>query len=72
MTEAERKAMEEVLNIDTANKYGVGLFGNAIMITLPPTIIPNKKDALNLAAWLVVLADENNEFSKVLEAVRST
>lgn len=61
--------------IDTFNKFvvGVGIGGIAIVNLKALQTWISKDDALVLAAWLVVLADEDGtRFAKVLEAVRST
>jgi hypothetical protein len=65
----ERRAKE----IDTTNRFLVGTDG--IGITFPLIAVPrrlSKADALNLAAWLVALADDGNEFPALLEAVNNT
>jgi hypothetical protein len=59
--------------IEVANKFGVGGFDHKIVVTLRlHPLLPD--EALNLAAWLVALAepDATNTFAEVLEAVRST
>jgi hypothetical protein len=59
--------------IDTTNKFMVGMTARDefVMIMLPVRRIP-KVDALNLAAYIVALADPlGEEFSKVLEAVKN-
>jgi hypothetical protein len=63
--------------IETVNKFGVGVgqhpktgeFGVSIML-LPKGII-RKTDALLLAAWLVALADDHDEFPAILKAVQN-
>lgn len=60
--------------VDTFNKFFVGLGGvDEIVFALRP--VPqriSKADALILAAWLVALADDQQEFGKILEAVQNT
>lgn len=58
--------------IDTANKFIVGGRGDQVLITMPPRGPISKSDALVLAAWLVVLADTDGKFQKVLAAVQNT
>lgn len=53
------------------NKFLVGVAGDAIVV-LRPSSQMTKAEALLHAAWLVALADDNNEFSKILEAVQNT
>ena len=63
--------------MDTANKYFVAGRASTDEVTiigaaqlLGATI--SKADALLLAAWLVAVADRNDEFPKILEAVQNT
>lgn len=58
--------------IDTANRFLVGIQGGDIVVMLPPKGPISKKHALNLAAHLVAMADDNDEFPKILEAVCNT
>lgn len=58
--------------MDTTNKHLVGVQGDNIIILRPPRGPISKADALMIAAWIVTLADDDDtEFSKALEAVRS-
>lgn len=61
--------MEE---IETLNKFLVGARGDKVVIMLPPRGELSRKDALGLAAWLVAIAEQDNEFQSVLNAVRNT
>jgi hypothetical protein len=54
---------------DTTNDSFVGVQGDRIVI-LRPRARMTKPEALRLAAWLVVLADEDQQFSVLLDAVR--
>jgi hypothetical protein len=54
--------------IDTTNRFGVGVNG-ALIVVIRGGLTLSRDDALNLAAWLVALADEG-EFGPLLEAVR--
>lgn len=60
--------------IDTTNKFMVSMYMSGdLLIQLPPPRIIPPADALNLAAWLVALAEkEDGEFAKILDAVRAT
>jgi DeoR/GlpR family transcriptional regulator of sugar metabolism len=66
--------------MDTLNKFGVGVSGlglESIVVLLNPARVMSKQDALNLAAWLVVLADEADEvgeskFDKLRAAISNT
>lgn len=58
--------------IDTSNKYMVGMQGNGIAIMFPPRGPIHRDEALTLAAWLVALADHGGQFGKILEAVQNT
>lgn len=57
--------------LDIGNYQAVGGQGEAIVVLLPKSMM-TKAEALVHAAWLVALADDNDEFPAVLEAVRST
>lgn len=59
--------------MDTFNKFAVGVQGDKITVfnIVGPARI-SKDEALNLAAWLVSLADPvGDQFPKWLEAVQS-
>lgn len=59
--------------IDTTNKFMVGMNGGGLAILIPPHRTISNADAILLAAWLVALADPGGErFSVVLEAIQST
>jgi hypothetical protein len=61
--------------VDTLNKYMVGGShgGKFVSIQFIPHGVVSPDDALNLAAWLVVVAEPHatEKFDKVLKAVRS-
>jgi len=57
--------------IDTANKFVVGNRADAIVIGRPLAVL-SKGEALNLAAWLVAIADDRDEFPAILEAIKNT
>jgi hypothetical protein len=62
--------------IDTTNRFGVASGGSDRFLVLFTKRFQSplqKSDCLNLAAWLVAMADPSGkEFDKVLEAVRNT
>ena len=58
--------------LDSLNKFGVGVSGARIVILKPPRGTISNADALNLAAWLVALADPEGKFPSVLADVLST
>ena len=56
--------------IDTFNKFMVGVGRGGLCFIMPPPPFFSKKDALNMAAWLVALAEEDEgEFDAILKAV---
>jgi hypothetical protein len=57
---------------DTTNRFMVSMRGDGLLVPIRPVQILTKDDALNLAAWLVAMADDNDEFPVLLEAVRNT
>jgi hypothetical protein len=61
--------MDPELNI--GNRFVVGCVGDelTIMKQLPPRL--SKSDALNLAVWLVFLADDNEIFKDLLQALEA-
>lgn len=58
--------------IDTTNWGLVGTQGEYIIFIAPVPQKITKALAINMAAWLVALADNNNEFPALLEAVKNT
>lgn len=66
------------MSLDTSNKFAVGLKEPLIVVHNHDLMFPGgahcllkKDDALNLAAWLAVVADpEGEEFAKILEAIK--
>jgi len=59
--------------IETANRFLVSGFagGTDVLIGLAPRLLGriSRADALNLAAWLVAVADRDDAFEGVLAAV---
>lgn len=49
----------------------VGVRGEEIVVMIPRNVF-SKRAALNYAAWLVALADDNDEFPAILEAVKNS
>lgn len=59
--------------IETLNQFIVAANGDCIVVMHPPNTPLTKEEALNLAAYLVALADPTHErFAKVLKAIEST
>lgn len=60
---------------DTGNKFGVCINGKhaLFLMTSPKTEAISPDDALNLAAWLVVLAEDHasHSFVEVLAAIEN-
>lgn len=56
------------------NLFAVGAAGDRIVILRSAACaqMMTKDVALNLAAWLVALADDDDHFAELLERVRST
>ena len=59
-------------DIDTFNKFMVAVRGEQVLLLRPPLAPMTKVDALNLAAWLVAVADDEDTFDAVLAAVKNT
>jgi hypothetical protein len=58
--------------MDTTNDFLVGSGGDAIVILLAASATRmTKEKALRLAAYLVALADDDDQFPAVLAAVRN-
>jgi hypothetical protein len=53
------------------NSFLVAVQGDNIVMFNPPRGPISKEQALNLAAWLVALADTEDKFDRVLAAVQS-
>lgn len=59
--------------VEVMNKHLVASQGDFLRIMRMPAYgIISKEDALNLAAWLVAMADDNDEFPELLKAVQNT
>lgn len=54
------------------NVQGVAVDGRGNILVLYSLVRMSKREAMVHAAWLVALADENEEFAAILEAVRNT
>lgn len=57
--------------IDTFNKFGVGVMADRIVFLWPVPGQLERADALLLAAFLVSLAEQDNEFQEILKAVQN-
>jgi len=57
--------------IESANTFGVGMQRDRVVVLNAPPTLMTKHEALNLAAWLVALADDRFEFAALLETVLS-
>jgi hypothetical protein len=58
---------------DTLNRFAVGGLRDAIVVLKDVRgIALSNAQALNLAAWLVALADEDGAFDRLLAAVKAT
>jgi hypothetical protein len=57
--------------IDTANLFRVGVIGGDLVVLRPFSRL-TRAEALNLAAYLVALADTKEEFPALLKAVLDT
>lgn len=57
--------------IGPANKQLVGRDGYGRVVVTLPSVVMTRQEALAHAAWLVALADDDDEFAAYLAAVRS-
>lgn len=61
---------------DTSNMFAVGVPGTGGIVIMQPPLpcqIITKAQALNLAAWLSVLADpDGKEFARIVQAIKNT
>lgn len=67
----ERDEMTPLDEIETFNAQFVGVQGDKIIVMMPKQTM-TKTEALTHAAWLVTLADDDDEFQSVLTAVHNT
>jgi len=58
--------------MDTANKFFVGMQGDDIVFVKPVPQRLAPEDALNLAAWIVALANVDGTFKTLLDEVLNT
>lgn len=65
-----RNQMEN--NMDTMNKFAVGVRASQVTFPVGLPAIMSKDDALLLAAWIVAIADDGEKFDKILDAVVGT
>jgi len=65
--------MSDDIELDTVNRFIVGVRGNERVVILRWRVEVSKAEALNLAAWLVALAEEHDgDFARLLDAVQNT
>ena len=64
--------MSDTTDIDTTNKYFVGGMGDHLTVMIPPRGQITKADALNLAAYLVTLACDDDLWQRTLAAVKNS
>lgn len=58
---------------DTINRFMVGSRGDRVVIVLPPIMSISKEDAVNLAAWLVVMSDiSRDDWEKFLTEIENS
>lgn len=59
---------------DVFNKFGVSAYTRSVVLLAPPLIneVLTKREALLLAAWIVAVVHDDDEFARLLEAVRET
>jgi hypothetical protein len=58
--------------METINDTFVSLLGEDIFFAVPCPRKMSKERALRMAAWIVAITDDNDEFPTVLEAVKNT
>ncbi len=59
--------------VDTMNDSLVSVRGDKILMLNPPIYPMTKETAMRVAAWLVVLSDDDGtRFEKILAAVKNT
>jgi hypothetical protein len=60
-----------VKSIEITNRQLVGRKGDRVVVMLPVQTM-TVEEALVHAAWIVALADENDQFPEILERVQNT
>lgn len=59
--------------LSSANHFGVGRSGDQFGIMRMPVIWLSRDEAINLAAWLKVIADpDGKEFERLVEQIKKT
>jgi hypothetical protein len=56
----------------TFNRFGVGMRDRDRIVVLRLRAEMSRSEAVNLAAWLVALTDEDDEFKRILQAARDS
>lgn len=59
-------------NIYTDNDFLVGRKGGELVIPILGIQTIDRHSAMRFAAWIVAIADDDDQFGEVLEAVRNT
>jgi len=67
--EVNSRVLGGVMDLETGNYRMVAVRGDRIAVLLAYQEL-SKAEALNLAAWLVALADDDDEFPELLDAVQ--
>lgn len=57
---------------DSANHFGVGGQGDKVIVNFPIPRPMTRGQALNLAAWLVAIADGQDKFQQTLAEIKKT
>lgn len=60
------------MTIDTFNQFAVGVRGDEIIIGRSPMPPLTRAEALNIAAWIVALADVDDQFDELRREVENT
>ena len=80
MTDKSAESQTDSKPIDTLNRFGVARARkDTIVLLLPPVTSPegvgpvlSKTDALNLAAYIVAMINDDASFSDTLKAIKNT
>ena len=74
--DASREKRHQAIKVnpeDITNKFLVSINGFGQIVIQRTLVAPiNRKDALILAAWLVIIADRNDEFKRILRTIQTT
>lgn len=64
--------MSDAANLDTSNHHGVSRISDRVLISIPPRSSMSREEALVLAAWLVLMADDDASFAAILGRVMTS